>query len=52
MAFVSLVTLCAALVLAAEAGRRPAASTVLERLAGSLFVGGLGLLGLGLPLYR
>jgi hypothetical protein len=48
----SLFALCAGVVLANEAKRRPRARSVLEGLAGSLIVCGLGLLGMGLPLFR
>ncbi|MGH1592335.1 hypothetical protein ACRBEV_32955 (plasmid) [Methylobacterium phyllosphaerae] len=53
MAFgLSLFALCGGIVLAAEAMHRPEARGVLESLAGSLIVSGLGLLGMGLPLFR
>ena len=48
----SLFALCCGVVLAAEAMHRPRARGVLEGLAGSLIVCGLGLLGMGLPLFR
>lgn len=48
----SLFAVCGGVVLAAEALYRPSARGLLEGLAGSLIVCGLGLLGLGLPLFR
>ena len=48
----SLLALCGGIALAAEAERRPKARSILERLAGSLIVCGLGLIGMGLPLFR
>ena len=53
MAFgLSLLALCGGVALAAEAARQPKARGVLEGWAGSLIVCGLGLLGMGLPLFR
>ena len=40
------------IVFAIEATRRPIARGVLEGLAGSLIVSGLGLLGAGLPMFH
>jgi hypothetical protein len=48
----SLFALCGGVALAAEFMQRPRARGLLEGLAGSLIVCGLGLLGLGLPLFR
>ena len=48
----SLVALCGGIALAAEAAHRPKARGVLEALAGGLIVCGLGLIGMGLPLFR
>jgi hypothetical protein len=53
MAFsMSLLALCGGVALAAEAAHRPKARGVLEGLAGSLIVCGLGVLGMGLQLFR
>jgi hypothetical protein len=48
----SLIALCGGVALAAEAVHRPKAHGVLEGLAGGLIICGLGLLGMGLPLFR
>lgn len=48
----SLFAVCVGVVLAAEAMHQPGDRDLLEGLAGSLIVFGLGLLGMGLPLFR
>lgn len=48
----SLLALSGGVLLADEAARRPMARGILEGVAGSLIVGGLGLLGSGLLLFR
>jgi hypothetical protein len=48
----SLFALCCGVALAAAFMHRPRHRGLLEGLAGSLIVCGLGLLGMGLPLFR
>jgi len=48
----NLFALCGGVALAAAFMHQPRARGLLEGLAGSLIVCGLGLLGLGLPLFR
>lgn len=52
MVILSLICLVAGVMVAGRAPKRPAHQAALESLGGSLIVGGLCLLGVGLPLFR